>query len=558
MVVPGQDNQPSTSNNDRFLVLKLSEDDPLFQKKIKLLRDKGFGQADLVRFDDTLVPDSVNANLDALLQRARIIHLNETELYFGVGVMNMNLEEEVYSPRNELEALNFILSRLDRCREKSVEENVSLKAVRDAIITRIYSFGDTYKMETNIIKDTCDSEKHLMEWAETHGLKSKLNIAYIEGAGRGVLAAEDLEVGDIALEIPISVIISEDLVYKSDMIPVLEKIEGISAETMLLLWSMRERHNVDSKYKIYFDTLPEQFNTGLSFGLDAMVALDETLALDEIFQAKEHLRSEYDELFPALFDKFPDLFSRELYTWEQYLWACELFYSNSMKIMFPDGKLKTCLIPVPGFLNHSVCPHILHYGKVDTVTNTLKFPLSRPCSRGEQCYLSYGNLPSSHLLTFYGFLPQEMNPFDIIPLDIEAAPECTSEEGHLDSTTHMVRGTWLSTNQGIFNYGLPSPLLEHLRHVGKPDLQTMTLFQENLENEIKVLDELRVIFENMMDKLGDSEMDDWNNIKWDVQLAVRYKDLQRNIVSSILTACHSGRKMVERELEKCLDEDKLG
>lgn len=40
----------------------------------------------------------------------------------------------------------------------------------------------------------------------------------IEGAGRGVLAAEDLEVGDIALEIPISVIISEDLVYKSDMV----------------------------------------------------------------------------------------------------------------------------------------------------------------------------------------------------------------------------------------------------------------------------------------------------------------------------------------------------
>lgn len=40
----------------------------------------------------------------------------------------------------------------------------------------------------------------------------------IEGAGRGAIAMEDLEVGDIAMEIPASIIISEDLVHKSDMV----------------------------------------------------------------------------------------------------------------------------------------------------------------------------------------------------------------------------------------------------------------------------------------------------------------------------------------------------
>lgn len=44
--------------------------------------------------------------------------------------------------------------------------------------------------------------------------------------------------------------------------PVLEKIEGITSETMLLLWSMKEKHNHESKFKFYFDTLPEVFNTG--------------------------------------------------------------------------------------------------------------------------------------------------------------------------------------------------------------------------------------------------------------------------------------------------------
>lgn len=38
----------------------------------------------------------------------------------------------------------------------------------------------------------------------------------------------------------------------------------MSVETMLLLWSMKEKHNPDSKFKLYFDTLPEVFNTGLS------------------------------------------------------------------------------------------------------------------------------------------------------------------------------------------------------------------------------------------------------------------------------------------------------
>lgn len=68
----------------------------------------------------------------------------------------------------------------------------------------------------------------------------------------------------------------------------------------------------------------------------------------------QHLRAQYGLLFPTLCDDHPDIFPRELYTWEQFLWACELWYSNGMNVMFPDGKLRTCLIPIAGFLNHSV------------------------------------------------------------------------------------------------------------------------------------------------------------------------------------------------------------
>lgn len=64
----------------------------------------------------------------------------------------------------------------------------------------------------------------------------------------------------------------------------------------------------------------------------------------------------------------------------------------------------------------------MHYGRVDRTTDSLKFPLSRPCKAGEQCYLSYGNLSSAHLITFYGFFPKGDNPYDVIPLGINYFP----------------------------------------------------------------------------------------------------------------------------------------
>jgi len=114
-----------------------------------------------------------------------------------------------------------------------------------------------------------------------------------------------------------------------------------------------------------------------------------------------------------------------------------------MMVVLSSGKLSTCLVPVAGLLDHSVgssvpgsfislvfqfvshvlflCffkvpPHILNYGRVDEATKSLKFPLSRTCDAGEQCFLSYGKHPGSHLVTFYGFLPRGDNPYDVIPL----------------------------------------------------------------------------------------------------------------------------------------------
>uniref|UniRef100_A0A3Q7EVT8 Uncharacterized protein n=1 Tax=Solanum lycopersicum TaxID=4081 RepID=A0A3Q7EVT8_SOLLC len=496
------------------------------------------------------------------------------------------------SPRNEMEALNSILTAIakldgEHCSTTTLEE------LRVAAVNLISELGKKCKEESKVVtRSSCEAEKCLQQWGEDQGVKSQLEISYFEGAGRGAIARQDLRIGDIALEIPLSIVISDDLVHEYYMYSILEKIEGMSAETMLLLWSMKEKHNPDSKFKLYFDTLPEDAvvrvlryiksapikgllyedhghkhinrqtdadlaespsDRRLSFGMEAIMALDGTLLLEEIVQAKEvpafdpiyyrlHLRAQYDELFPSLCNDHPDVFPPEQYRWEQFLWACELWYSNSMKIMFTDGKLRTCLIPIAGFLNHSTCPHIMHYGKVDSTTNSIKFPLSRSCNAGQQCFLGYGSFSSSHLLTFYGFLPQLDNYYDVIPLDIDVASndDCADTDPTPDWTSHMVRGTWFSKNHGIFHYGLPAPLLDRMRRSRNPSLQSMTLTPENLEIELDILRDLCSMFEEMRDGLGDPELDNRETTSCDVKLAVDFKDLQRRIFSSIVASCQAG------------------
>uniref|UniRef100_A0A0D3GXX3 Rubisco LSMT substrate-binding domain-containing protein n=1 Tax=Oryza barthii TaxID=65489 RepID=A0A0D3GXX3_9ORYZ len=495
----------------------LSQDDPLFQDKKRILDSRNLS----CLFQ---VPNSCSAAdafkvLDRMIQAARIAHMDELELYFT--------GDDDFGPlstRNELESLNLLLKILNTL---LLTANVGamgvLQVLRDEILIRLRSLEleDNDQMVVQIRNQ--NMEDSLLKWGEQHGVKTKLQIAFFEGAGRGMVASENIDVGDIALEIPESSIISEELLCQSGMFLALKDLDSITTETMLLLWSIRERYNPSSKFKIYFEALPANFNTGLSFGIDALAALEGTLLFDELMQARQaiycygivililqitiqlHLRQQYDELFPMLCIKFPDIFKQD------------------------------------------VSPHILNYGRVDKVTKSLKFPLSRPCKAGEQCFLSYGKHPGSHLITFYGFLPRD-NPYDVIPLDLDTSvdeEDSSSPSVTTSQTSHMVRGTWLSRLRGPPTYGLPHRLVSHLHAILGCNQNESAPEADNKENDRMVLETLLSIFTPMLEGLGEPDDFDRENACWDVNLALDYKDLQRRIVLSIVTSCTSGLAMLD-------------
>ncbi|KAJ4754957.1 Histone-lysine N-methyltransferase setd3 [Rhynchospora pubera] len=521
----------------RICLPPLTQDDQFYTEKKRLSDSRGLRYEFMLPV--SLSSDEIVEIFNQMIQTARLIHMDEIELYF--------VEDEEFgpfSPRNEIGSLNLILRKIDCLLRTASQQAIQvLQDLRSMTVLKLNSVGTNSEAVDQMVIDeslnNMEEDNTLLSWAENNGVRSRLNIARFKGAGRGLIASDNLSVGDVALEIPESLIISEDLIVGSDMYNAIKDLEIMTSDTMLTLWTMQERFKPDSKFKIYFDTLSDNFFTGLSFGIEALAALEGTLLFEELMQYKEHLRQQYDMLFPMLLSDYPDIFKKEIYTWDRFLWACELFYSNSMKVVFSDGKLKTCLLPVAGLLNYSLCPHIFHYGRVDPTTRSLKFPLSRPCESGQQCYLSYGSYSSSHLLTFYGFIPKGYNYYDFIPLDFDAADGDSSAKSQ-----HMVRRTQLSKSNGSHTYGLPYKLIVHLRNaLSCADL--MDSASDGKETDREVLEAILSIFNPMLEELGPSDGPAWENSSWDVKLALEFKELQRIIISSVVASCNSGLELLQ-------------
>lgn len=99
----------------------------------------------------------------------------------------------------------------------------------------------------------------------------------------------------------------------------------------------------------------------------------------------------------------------------------------------------------------------------------------------------------------------------------------------------MVRGTWLSKTKKKdinmdFNHGLPSPLLAYFRD--------LLLNEEGRERF--VFENMKSTFETLMEGLELNEFDEYfdrENCSWDLKLALECRDLQRRIISSVLSSC---------------------
>lgn len=146
-------------------------------------------------------------DFDKVLMVARIIKADWVnscpygELFFQVDLHWGCDQSAYYHELNELLALEFIL---DSMKLSGVENLNSHQFLKAKVVHAIKDLtAKTTKTETRVDSNyKCDRENSLINWVTQNGGRSKVEIVYIEGIGRGAVATEDLEVGDVILDIP--------------------------------------------------------------------------------------------------------------------------------------------------------------------------------------------------------------------------------------------------------------------------------------------------------------------------------------------------------------------
>lgn len=98
------------------------------------------------------------------------------ELYFnGVDAFH---PVDFYSPRNEIESLNSILSLITISISGAAHKKIdTLKALCDETNNMITELSNRNSGEQLLEKCTCHGEGLLLQWGKEHGLKTQLQIA---------------------------------------------------------------------------------------------------------------------------------------------------------------------------------------------------------------------------------------------------------------------------------------------------------------------------------------------------------------------------------------------
>lgn len=95
----------------------------------------------------------------------------QVELYFG----DFNTPSGSYSTRNEVEALNLILSLASQRQEEQLN---AWKELQTTIIDKIRELSNQTKMDAKIDENyNCELENNLVKWGQSDGSRINLEIA---------------------------------------------------------------------------------------------------------------------------------------------------------------------------------------------------------------------------------------------------------------------------------------------------------------------------------------------------------------------------------------------
>lgn len=196
---------------------------------------------------------------------------------------------------------------------------------------------------------------------------------------------------------------------------------GLLDDMVAVLWCMYDRFDPDSAFAPYWAALPPAFHTGLTFAPAAVALLkgnpyyaavsrelegnisgercgaravspvhvgvctprelvrkaaplqascvllptplphhpkqSQCRAL-QLEEKRALLRDSYDKAVPALTQLVPELFPKDRFGFDQYVWMSELWHCYCFEVKLAEGRTREALLPLVDLMNHSPYPHI--------------------------------------------------------------------------------------------------------------------------------------------------------------------------------------------------------
>ncbi|XP_061863707.1 N-lysine methyltransferase SETD6 isoform X2 [Colius striatus] len=228
-------------------------------------------------------------------------------------------------------------------------------------------------------------------------------------AGYGMLAAADLDAGELLVSIPRSALLSQ---HTSAIQPLLqraqESLQSQSGWVPLLLALLHEYTAHSSHWQPYFSLWQdfrsldhpmfwsEEERTRLLKGTGIPEAVEKDLA---------NIHLEYSSIILPFMEAHPTIFDPKLHTLELYkqLVAFVMAYSFQEPLEEEDedekGPNPPMMVPVADILNHVAN----HNANLEYSAHCLRMVTTQSVSKGQEIFNTYGQMANWQLLHMYGF-----------------------------------------------------------------------------------------------------------------------------------------------------------
>jgi len=257
----------------------------------------------------------------------------------------------------------LIQQKLQEGRSEAVESCLALLQGHSESLWSIFNHDNSFSIEKKAVTEDLSQlvgqqsnvggaraeAAAFLTWAEERNIRHKLALHTFNGL-RGCAAPADICPGETILSVPNDVLLYDETVLQTDAGKMLSAIPNLSMDNVLIIFSMIDRFDESSVWREFWRELPDAFQTGISFPSSLTNLLDGTAAHLEITKAQNHIRQQYascEPLFDALVTAYPQHLTKEMFSYDNYVWSVELWYSYAFEVSRWHSNHIQTIWPVP-------------------------------------------------------------------------------------------------------------------------------------------------------------------------------------------------------------------